>query len=308
MRQVQIDRFGPASELHLVEDASSPTPGPGDALVRVLAAGVNPVDRKMRDGSNRLVQGVTPDQFPIVLGRECCGVLLADTQDLPAGTRVFGMVGEGFGGCYAEEALLPADGIVIAPDGVADEVLGGAALAWYTALSAVDDLAHVGPDDIVLIHGAGGGVGQLMVQRCLAAGAEVWASASTKHQERLASLGTHVVDYTTTDVFAAVPRPTVVLDGVWFGTFGPSMNHLQPGGRMVALPTLADLTEARARGIEAGIPSAAPDRDRLQELANGLADGSISIEVSEVLPLADAARAHELLDAGHVAGKIVLVP
>lgn len=307
MRQVQIDRFGGPEELRLVDGAPSPVPAPGLAHVRVLAAGVNPVDKKMRDGSHKSVQGF--DQFPLMLGREACGELLADCGELSAGTRVFGMIGwDRLGGCYAEETLLPADGIVAAPQGVADEVLGGAALAWYTALNAVEDVAQVRSDDVVLIHGAGGGVGQLMVQLCVAAGAQVWASASTRHHDRLTELGAHHVDYTREDVFTVTPHPSVVLDGVWFDVFEPSLDHLRPGGRVVVLPSLADLSEAERRGIPATVPTALPGSDRLQRLADGLADGSLSVKVSRTYALADAAEAHRAMDAGHADGKLVLLP
>lgn len=306
MRANRIDRFGDPSVLHLVPDAEVPVAGHGQVRVQTLVAGVNPIDYKIREGSHALVKDAGAEIFPVILGREACGILLDDADGLPAGTRVLGMVGGGLGGCYAETCLLPADGIVAAPEGVPSEVLGGAPLAWYTAVAAAETLGQVRADDIVLIHGAGGGVGQFITQLCVAAGAQVWASASARHHDRLESFGATHVDYTSTDVFSVVPRPTLVIDCVWFGTFEPSIDHLADGGRMVVLPSLADLSEARRRGIPVSIPAISPDRVILQRLADALADGSIRYEIAQTFPLEDAAAAHRLLETGHAPGKLVL--
>ena len=147
-----------------------------------------------------------------------------------------------------------------------------------------------------------------MVQLAVRAGARVWGTASAEKADRVRSLGATPVDYRAEDVFAVVPAPDVVLDGVYFGTFEPSLEHLAEGGRIVVLPTLADLTPARDRGIEAHIPSIAPDRSVLTEVASLLASGELSIEVGRTYPLTDAAEAHRLLEGGHSRGKVVLIP
>ena len=114
------------------------------------------------------------------------------------------------------------------------------------------------------------------------------------------------MDYARQEFTAVVPRPDVIIDGVYYGTYQKNMDHLAPGGKLVILPTLADLAPARERGIDVAVPLAAPDGDRLTAIAERLADGRLDIEVATVLPLAEAAQAHRLLEAGHVRGKIVL--
>lgn len=313
MRAVAIDRFGPPEVLHTVEMSQGPL-GPSDVRVRVAAAGVNPLDYKMRDGSSGVVKDYGPADFPVILGRECCGVVEdigesvgAQRERLQVGRRVFGMLPlKHRGGCYAEFADLPASCLVPAPDGVPDAVLGGTALVALTAWAAVHDLAQVQPGQTVLVHGGGGGVGQVVVQLCREIGATVYATASARNRDRIQSLGATHVDYTREDFTAVVPRPDVIIDGVYFGTYEKNMDHLRPGGKLVILPTLADLGPARERGIDVSVPSVAPDADRLTAIAERLADGRLDIEVPTVLPLAQAAEAHRLLETGHVRGKIVL--
>lgn len=309
MRQVQIDRFGGPEELYVVEVAD-PVPGPGEVLLRVEAAGVNPLDYKIRDGSSGVAKKITTEMFPIVLGRECCGVVEAvgEGTDVELGQRVFSMVSlvDPLGGCYAEKVVLDGASLAIAPDSVDSVVLGGAALASLTAWAATHELGRVQAGEKVLVHGAGGGVGQLMVQLAVLAGAEVWGTASAGKADRIRELGATPVDYRSEDFRSLVPAPDLVLDGVYFTTFEASLDHLAPGGRIVVLPSLADLTPAQDRGIEAHIPSIAPDREVLDQIADLLAKGDLSIEVSETYGLDGVADAHRLLEDGHARGKVVL--
>lgn len=312
MKAAQIDRFGGPQEFHIVDDAPTPVPAPGEVLVRVLAAGVNPLDYKIRDGSSGLAKKLGPADFPLILGREASGVIeqvpsSAAGAGLAVGDRVYGMAPiQHKGGCYAELVALPADALAPMPEGADPVALAGTALAGITAWTAVHDLAKVGPDDVVLVHGGGGGVGQFVVQLAVAAGATVYATASAAHHERIAGWGATPVDYRTQDFREVTPRPTVIIDGVYFGTYEPSLDHLAEGGRLVVLPSLADLEPARARGIDASIPTISPDRERLSTLAGMVADGTLRVEVSQVLPLAQVAQAHEAVESGHTVGKIVL--
>lgn len=305
MRAMAISRFGSPDELQPV-DLPDPVPGPGEVLVRLTHVGTNPVDHKMRDGSSKWVASMGPDAFPLVLGREGTGVVEAlgeGVADLAVGDRVFGIVPLG---AYAELVAAPAAGFAKAPEGVAPEVLAGTALAGLTAWSAVHDHGQVGPDDVVLVHGAGGGVGQVAVQLARQAGAEVWGSASARHADKLRRWGVHPVDYATQDVAEVVLSPTVVVDGVYFGTYETSIAMLPRGGRLVVLPSLADLEPARAAGLEVSIPHVSPSRERLEQLGAMLADGTLEVAVGRVLPLTDVALAHRLLESGHAEGKVVL--
>ncbi|MGA4506685.1 NADP-dependent oxidoreductase [Propionibacteriaceae bacterium G1746] len=315
MRQIQIDRFGGVDEL-ILREAPVPVPGPGEVLVRLQAAGTNPIDYKMRDGSSGAVRGLAAEDFPLVLGREGAGIVESVGEgvggvhvgDLVFGVLPFGRAAHGTPvlGCYSEYALFPEPSLSIAPAGADVIPLAGLALAGSTAWVAVHEQARVQAGEKVLVHGGAGGVGQLMVQLCRAAGAEVWATASTRNQDRLRELGATPVDYTTTDFRQVVPPVDVVLDAVYFDTFVPSLDQLVDGGRIVVLPTLADTTPAKQRGIEVHIPAIHPMPDELADLARRINDGLMSLEVSQVLPLDQVAEAHRQLETGHTRGKIVL--
>lgn len=310
MRAALIDRFGGPDELYVSDDVAVPTPAADEVLVKVIAAGTNPLDYKIRDGSSGLAKKLGPADFPLILGREACGVVEAVGDKAPGfhiTQVVYGMPALSHrAGCYAEYVALPADCLAPVPDGADPLVFGGAALVLSTAFTAAVDQGNVQAGEKVLVHGGTGGVGQVIVQLCLRAGAEVWATASTPNQDRLVELGAHPIDYRTQDFTEVSPKMDLIIDGAYFDTFLPSLDHLVDGGRIVVLPSLADLTPARERGIEAHIPAFDPMPERLAEMAPLIASGELSIEVSTVLSLEQVAEAHQALETGHSRGKIVL--
>ncbi|MDO5629544.1 MAG: NADP-dependent oxidoreductase [Mobilicoccus sp.] len=310
MRAAVIHRFGGPDQFEIRDDVAEPTAGEGEVLIRVSAAGVNPLDYKIRDGSSGMAAQLRDEDFPLILGRECCGVIEqvgAGVEGFGVGDRVFGMAPHSsMGHCYAEVVALPADAVAHAPDGVDDVSLGGLALVGLTAWMAVHELAGVTEDDIVLVHGAGGGVGHMAVQLARATGATVYGTASARHAERITATGATHVDYASEDFREATPRPTVIIDCVYFGTYEPSMDHLADGGRLVLLPSLADLGPAKERGIEVSIPKIAPDRERLDALAAALAEGRLVMSPAQVYPLSEVAETHRALEEGHAPGKLVL--
>lgn len=306
MRRAQVSRFGDAELIEVVE-VDVPAPGPGEVLVKVETAGVNPLDFKLRDGSSGAVQGFT--DFPLPLGRECYGVVDAVGVGgaMTPGTPVLGLP-RSFTehGTHADYVVLAEDEVAAAPDGVDPLLLGGLPIAGLTAWHTVHHIAEVAAGQQVLVIGAGGGVGQWLVQLCVAAGAAVHASASTRHGERLTSYGATHVDYTTTDPADVVPPLDVVFDCVYHGTFEPALDLLRPDGRMVAIPTLADLGAAEERGLWAARASLPADRSGMADLARMVAAGEVAVEVGRVLPLEQLAEAHRILEDGHAQGKVVI--
>ena len=318
IRAARIHAFGGPEELR-VEEIPAPTAGPGEVLVRVLAAGLNPLDYKMRDGSSGKAKLLT---LPAVLGREMTGTVLGAAEDvdlevlgMAVGTQVFGVRGlDDPRGTYAEVIAMPAAELAPVPESSTADPLaaGGLALAGVTALVTIED-ARIREGDTVLIHGGTGGVGQLLIPLALQAGASrVWATGRAANAERIAELGGAPIAYDETDWEAAIDEATesrgvdVILDTHYFTTFAPSLDHLAEGGRIVVLPSLADLSPATARGIDARIPSLAPSRERLDRLAAAWADGTLPLEVGEILPLDDVARGHEQLETGHTRGKLLV--
>lgn len=316
MRQITIHEFGPPSVLKL-EEVADPELTPGEVLVDVHYAGLNPLDYKLRDGSSRLSAQM---QLPCSLGREFVGRLVgaADDVDLAAhrlaeGQWVFGIRSyEDMRGTYAERIAVSVD--VVAP--VIDEASlphhGGLALVGLTALDAIDR-AELSSGDTVLVHGGAGGVGQLLIPLALRSGARhVWATGRAVNAERIRELGATPIPYDGVNWRDVVNESTegrgvdAVIDTHYFQTFLPSLDHVADGGRIVALPTLADLTPASERGIKAAIPSISPTREKLDRLARAFADGELPLEVTEILPLDQVAVGHEQLESGHTRGKLIL--
>lgn len=319
MRQITIHEFGPPSVMKL-EDVQEPTLMPGEVLVDVHYAGLNPLDYKLRDGSSGLAQKLT---LPTSLGREFVGRLVAAADDVDLDALGLTQDGWVFGmrsyadmrGTYAERIAVSTDHIAPVPEGVDDESLcffGGLALVGLTALEAVR-LAEINDGDTVLLHGGSGGVGQLIIPIALKQGAsKVWATGRAVNAERISELGAVPIPYDGVNWREAIAEATegrgvdAVIDTHYFQTFLPSLDHVADGGRIVALPTLADLTPAKERGIKASVPGIAPSREKLDRLAGWFVDGTLPLEVSEVLALDEVGRGHQQLEEGHTRGKLIL--
>ncbi|MGY5764044.1 NADP-dependent oxidoreductase [Brachybacterium sp. DNPG3] len=324
MREIRFDRFGGPEVLTLHEDAPVPEPGPGEVLVQVSFVGLNPVDYKIRDGSSGMSASL---DLPAGTGREMAGVVIGASADLDEaelasrgvapGTRVFGMRNPSDRrGTAAEIIAISADDLAPIPDEVPAEAIpawAGLSLVGLTAIAAVQDSAQITEGQTVLVHGGTGGVGQLLIPMALEAGAAtVWATGRAANAARIEELGARPIAYDQEDWGQAIDRATdgrgvdVILDTHYFSTFLPSLDRLAPGGRIVALPTLADLAPAKERGITALIPQIVIRRARLDHLVQGMRSGAYPLEASQVLPLGEIARAHRLLEEGHTRGKLVL--
>lgn len=291
-------------------------PSPGEVLVTTSAIGANPLDYKMRDGSSGLSKNLT---FPAVVGREASGVVLAvgeGVAEFRPGDQVFGMRSHADSrGTYSSHNMFNADELVRIPEGLTPVKAAALPVVGLTAYQAVVDLAQVRAGETVVIHGAGGGVGRIATQLCLAAGAEVVAVASSAHHDMLTGWGARHLDYTRGDVFAQLREEfpggvDVVIDGVYFDTFIPSLDIIagEGRGRIVVLPSLADLQPAHDRGITAHIPEISPNRQRLQELAARVLSGELDVTVAQTYPLTQASEVHRILESGHAPGKLVLIP
>ncbi len=306
------------------ENAPDPVPAADEVLVQVQMAGLNPLDFKIRDGSSGLAKDLP---LPAGTGRELVGTVIGagegldDTElaalGLSVGTRVFGMRrNSDRRGTVAEKAALLADDLAPLPAGSSDEdlpVFAGLALAGLTALAVIEDCAQISEGQTVLVHGGTGGVGQLLIPLALAAGAStVWATGRAENAERIRSLGATPIAYDQQDWQEEIMRATegrgvdAVLDTHYHRTFVPSLDVVAEGGIIVPLPSLADLTPATEHGIRAVIPQIVPGRERLDRLVALHREGTINLEVSQVLPIEEIQQAHRLLEEGHTRGKIVV--
>lgn len=305
MRVVEVTRFGPPDVLQ-VSERPDPVPGPGQVVVRVEAANVNPTDLGARSGHFPPGREATP---PYVPGWDLAGEVTAvgdGATEFRAGDRVVGMIHwydqGGRYGAYAEAVAVDADWVVPLPEGL-DPVT--ACTIPLNALSADQGLAllDLPPGSKLLVTGASGGVGSFAVQLAVAAGHRVVALAGRDDEDWPRELGAEEVLPRDADLAAAGPFPAV-FDGVPLGE--AAFPAVEDGGVMVATRRTPDIDPAR--NVRQNFFLIHPDRDRMKELVAAVAAGRLRTRVDRVLPLEQAAEAHRLVEAGGLHGKIVLAP
>ncbi|WP_043624852.1 NADP-dependent oxidoreductase [Nonomuraea candida] len=313
MRAITQDSFGGPEVLHLT-DVPRPVPLPTEILVRVHAAGVNPVDWKTRQGSGMAHVLGAP---PFVLGWDVSGVVEEvgfGVTTVEPGDEVYGMPWfPRQAGAYAEYVTAPSRQFARKPRTIGHEAAAGVPLAALTAWQALVDTARIERGQRVLIHAAAGGVGHLAVGIARHAGAYVIGTARAAKHDWLRSLGAdEVIDYTTTRFEDAVRDVDVVIDLVGDGhdrTSTRSLRVLRPGGLLVAMPSGVApelLGQAREQGVRATGILVEPDGAALARIGALIDEGELTVEVEEVFPLAGAAEAHRRGEQGRTRGKIVL--
>ena len=314
MRAMVMPRFG-GPELFEESDLERPELGPGEALVRVVVAGTNPVDTKLRaDGS---FAGLEP---PVVLGSDVSGVIEevgAGVEDLAPGDEVYytpEIFGPGSNGGYAEYNLVRAGIVAKKPASISHEEAAAVPLAGGTAYEVLVRRLGLRVGETVLIHGGAGGVGSFAVQIAHSAGARVIATAGPDNQETLRDLGADVaVDYTRTSAADVALEETgragvdAVFDCVGGATVVESIPATKPFGRLATiLGAQGDLTPLYVKNQTLHGVLHTRERARLDEMSPLLDRGQIKPLVDEVLDLGQVGEAHERLDSGHGRGKVVL--
>jgi len=297
MRAIVIEQFG-GPEVLTTTEVPEPEPGPGQVLVRVEAAGVNAFDGKVRSGA---MEPVFHTRLPVVPGLEAAGTVAAVGQgvDVTLGTRVTGWCRAG----YAELAVL--DRWAVVPDDV-DAVQAAALPVVGEAANRSLRLLGVQAGETLLVHGASGGVGGLATQLAVAAGVTVVGTASQERLGRVTAYGAVATEYgagLVARVRALAPQGIdAVLDAAGRGALPDSIELRGGTDRIITIadPAAFDLGITFTSRSE-------PDADDLAALLRQVAAGTVSVPVAAVLPLADAAEAHRLVDGGHAGGRVVLV-
>jgi NADPH:quinone reductase-like Zn-dependent oxidoreductase len=310
MKAVRIHEYG-GPEVLTYEDAPRPAPpGPGDVLIRVHAAAVNPVDWKVRAG---YLRAFCDYKLPMVPGWDVSGVVEAagaGVTRLKKGDAVYANPDLMRDGAYAEYVVVGEDKVALKPKTV-DHVQ--AAAMPITALTAWQslDASGLSKGQRILIHGAAGGIGSFAVQLAKLRGAYVIGTASGRNQAFLRTLGVdEAIDYEKTKFEDVVRDVDVVLDTV--GGLEPrSWKTLKRGGVCASVnvnrPLTAEETEEASRlGVRLVNVYMQPTVKQLDELAQLVDAGKVKPIVETVLPLSDAKRAHEINQTGHTRGKIVL--
>ncbi len=322
MHAIRISEQGGPEVMHYSE-IEQPTPGPGQALVKIKAAGINFIDVYKRSG-------VYPVPTPFTPGEEAAGVVEAigpDVTEVKVGDRVAytSQIGS-----YAEYSLVSAKSLVQVPDGIEDKVAAAAMLQGMTAHYLCNSTYPVQAGDTVVVHAGAGGVGLLLTQMVKMRGGRVISTVSTEEKASLSreAGADEVVLYTQTDFEKEVRRLTdgkgvaCVYDSVGKTTFDQSLNSLRPRGYMVLYggssgqvppfnpqilsakgslfltrPTLVSYIATREELLQ-----------RAGEVLGWIASGKLNLRVEHVYPLSDAAQAHRDLEGRATTGKLVLIP
>ncbi|MFE0458934.1 NADP-dependent oxidoreductase [Kitasatospora sp. NPDC058965] len=305
MRTVVQQSFGGPEVLELVE-AERPQPGDGEVLVRVHASAINPVDTAVRSGAFPLL-----GEPPFALGWDISGVVeeVGAGAGFAVGDEVYGMPSfPAQAAGYSEYVVARADQLAAKPAAVDHVHAAAVPLAALTAWQGLVEGAGIKAGDRVVVHRAAGGVGHFAVQIAKARGAHVIALASEARHAFLRELGAdELVDSRAVDFATVLSDVDVILDSNAEGE--RSLSVLRLGGVLVTIlehrdQELAAKVEAAGRRF-VGI-SVEPDGAALAEIAALIEQGKIRPHVSEVLPLAEVGKAHQLVEAGHAQGKIVL--
>jgi NADPH2:quinone reductase len=309
MKAVQMHKFGDTDVL-VYEDTIRPEAQAGEVLVRVRAAGVNPVDWKTRRGP-----GVTsikgPQPFPYILGWAISGEVVAlgegVTQFAP-GDAVYGMVRfPQEGKAYAEYVAAPVSDIALKPQRLSHQEAAAVPLAALTAWQAIFDTAHLQPGQTILIHAAAGGVGHLAVQLAKWKGAKVIATTSARNAEFVRDLGADtIIDYTAQPFEEAVRDVDVVFNTVSNDIVKRSFQVIKHGGFLVSIAGEHEPAIASSHGVQAARIMVHTQGEQMAELTRIFDAGSLKVHVDAVFPLQEVGQSHRLSEGGHVRGKIVL--
>jgi NADPH2:quinone reductase len=308
MRAVVIKEFGGPEMLRLT-DVAEPVAGFGEVRISVHAAGTNPVDATNRaDGE---WAGLTT---PCVLGYEVAGIIDQvgpGTSGLAEGDRVMAMLPfPGGAGGYAELAVAQHSQVAKIADNVSFAEAAATPVAAGTALEILARLA-LRPGDRLLILGAGGGVGQFLLQLATSQGLETYAVGRSANHERMYRLGaTACIDYTTEDIVQSIATPVdAIADLIGDEHLDAKLPAVKDGGAIAAIePPTVDLDTLIDRNLTFHGILLANNGDRTRHLAGLLEDGTLRPVISRQLPLDHASRAHEILEGRHSGGKIILRP
>ncbi|ATI80742.1 NADP-dependent oxidoreductase [Sphingobium yanoikuyae] len=300
MKAIVINRHGGPEVL---ESARLPIPEaqPGEVLLRVAAAAVNPADCKWRAG---MFQAFMPVSFPHVLGYDVAAEVVGGDGFAP-GIRVFGMLDPIRKGGYAEYVAAPAEFLAEIPGTLDFATAAAIATAGLTGLQMVERGVNVQPGQSVLITGALGAVGRFALHFAKERGAYVVCAVRAAHRDAVMALGADMVLTLGEGPLGGAPFDHVI-DTVGGEAVGRLCVDLKPGGRIVTAAT----TPIPADGLPASPEffAVTPSSGDLQRLGQAVVSGAIEVPVAQIMPLDQVAEAHRLVEQGGQGGKIILAP
>ena len=307
MKAIVIKEFGGVDKLQLAE-VKRPEPTADQVLIKIMAAGVNPVDAKIRSGEHISCISLT---LPAILGKDMSGVVESvgeNVREFKVGDPVFGCINN----TYAAYVAASPEFIVKKPENISFEVAAAVSLAGLTAYQAINDHLNVSSGQRVLIQSAAGGVGHLAVQFAKLRGAFVSGTASGENIEFLKDLGVdQPIDYKTEKFEEVATNIDAVMDTMGGEILYRSIALVKPGGKVVCLPSSTKddphaIALAAERGVELIWFMMQPEKEVLQLISDLLKDEKLKVEIQQVFPMQEVAQAHQLIESHGVRGKIVL--
>jgi NADPH:quinone reductase-like Zn-dependent oxidoreductase len=306
MQAIRIHRYGDESVLTL-DDIPVPDIADDELRIRVVAAGVNPIDWKIRAGH---LEKFLPHRLPLTLGWDVSGVVDAVGRSVSAfrsGDLVYSRPDIVRDGCHAEYVAVRANEVALRPATISHVEAASLPLAGITAWEAIVNIAQVSTGQRVLIHAASGGVGSLAVQIAKWRGAHVIATTSARNADLVSFLGAdEVIDYRRENFFERVANADVVFDTVGGKVQQDSWRTLRPGGLMVSVVDPPSQEMAEMRNVRAAFVFIEPNAGILEQLAGLVDAGQVRPVVGAEFALRNAAAAQRLSQSGRARGKIVL--
>ncbi len=300
---IRIHNYGGLEELK-IEQIQHPELQADEVLVRVLAAGVNPLDWKITEGQMKDVQ---PIQFPYIPGRDIAGIIEevgSGVTDLKIGQAVFGQSAKGG---YTESTLASITTLALKPDTLSFEEAAAIPLGATTAWQSLFDHGNLQPGQTVLIQGAAGGVGLFAIQFAHWKGAHVIGTTSNANVDLVRSLGADtVIDYTSTSIEQVVHDVDLVFDTVGAPTLASSLKALKNGGTLVTIAGQPDKAQVQEKNVHVESFLAQVSHDLLTTFVQLIKEEQLKVVIGATYPLAGVAQAHKHSKGGHGRGRIVL--
>jgi NADPH:quinone reductase-like Zn-dependent oxidoreductase len=313
MNAIVLNEFGDRSKL-IFSEVDKPGIGEGEVLIRVKAAGINPVDTKIREG---LLQARMPNHLPIILGWDMAGVVVETgyaARRFCVGDEVFAYARRPAiqNGTYAEYISIPECYIAHKPDSLSFEEAASVPLAALTAYQCVIEKGNLARGQHVLILGASGGVGSYAVQFAKILGAVVYAVAGEGRESYLKSIGAdHVIDYSKGDFKEQLKQllpsgADLAFDCVGKDSVVKAYECVKENGILVSILAQVNQELADKNKIQFKYHFVEPNVRQLDSIGKWIDEGKVKVHVQSVYDLRDVAKAHEQIETGHTLGKIVL--
>ncbi len=300
---IRIHNYVRSEELKL-ESVQTPEPQADEVLVRVLAAGVNPVDWKITEG---YMKDFRPIQFPYIPGRDIAGIVEEVGPGVTAFQKGQAVFGQSAKGGYAEYTVASVNTLALKPETLSFEQAAAIPVGATTAWQGLFDHGNLQAGQTVLIQGAAGGVGLFAIQFAHWKGAHVIGTTSTANVDFVRSFGADtVIDYTTAPIEQAVHDVDLVFDGVGAPTLTSSLKAVKNGGTLVTIAGQPDEQKAREKNVRVERFAAQVSSKLLTTFAQLITEGQLKVAIEATYPISDAGQAHEHSKSGHGRGRIVL--